>query len=122
MPHSHLESLSIAGGYKRLATELCKGISLQVLQLMLVNIMSCAGDPELADLAEPFANGIARHFAFLYAAGTGNKRGPECRPARTFSLKQLDTHVYLDALVEVSHPRSYGESHQVLENAKWQSQ
>ena len=70
---------------------------------MLVNIMACAGDAELSDLAEPYANGIARHFAFLYAAGTGNKRGPEGRLARNFSLKQLDTHVYLDALVEVMH-------------------
>ena len=70
---------------------------------MLVNVMACAGDAELSDLAEPFANGIARHFAFLYAAGVGNRRGPEGRLARDLSLKQLDTHVYLDALVEVIH-------------------
>ena len=68
---------------------------------MLVNVMACAGDSELSDLAEPFANGIARHFAFLYAAGVGNRRGAEGRLARDLSLKQLDTHVYLDALVEV---------------------
>lgn len=75
--------------------------SLQVLQLLLVNIMACAGDPELSDLAEPFASGVARHFAFLYAAGTGNKRGPDGKLVKASSLKQLDAHVYLDALVEV---------------------
>jgi len=68
---------------------------------MLVDVITCAGNPELADIAEPFAMGLSRHFAFLYATDTSGRRGPDGRLAKPASLKQIDLHVYLDALVEV---------------------
>ena len=52
--------------------------------------------------------GVCRHFALLFATGacapppsSAQVDGPE-RKARVSSLKELDQHLFLDALVDVS--------------------
>ncbi len=52
--------------------------------------------------------GVCRHFALLFATGacapppsSAQVNGPE-RKARVSSLKELDQHLFLDALVDVS--------------------
>ena len=54
--------------------------------------------------------GVCRHFALLFATGacapppsSAQVNGPE-RKARVSSLKELDQHLFLDALVDVSPP------------------
>ena len=54
--------------------------------------------------------GVCRHFALLFATGacapppsSAQVNGPE-RKARVSSLKELDQHLFLDALVDVSTP------------------
>lgn len=68
---------------------------------MLASVIACSGEPDLAEAAEPFAAAVARHFALLYAAGAGNSRGADGKLQRGLSLRELDAHVFMDALIEV---------------------
>ena len=72
----------------------------QVFKALLATVIATAGEPEVADIAEPIVVGVSRHFAMLFAAGVGSKRDRETRACGT-SLKELDPSIYLDALVEV---------------------
>ena len=56
-----------------------------------------------------FATGVCRHFALLFATGacapppsSAQVNGPAERKARVSGLKELDQHLFLDALVDVS--------------------
>ena len=58
-----------------------------------------------------FAIGVCRHFALLFATGacapppsSAQVDGTEHTKARVSSLKELDQHLFLDALVDVSIP------------------
>ena len=77
-----------------------------MLKSLITSILAASGDLKIADLAEPFVAGISRHFAFLYAAGTGNVRGPEGRLLKWHGLRELDPHVFLEALIAAS-PKPY---------------
>ena len=84
-------------------------VFLQVLSHLISAVIACAADPEVQDLAEPFMDGICRHFAFLYAAGAGNCNkskfvATEENPTDPQALKVLQPSIFLDALVqELSH-------------------
>ena len=136
----HIEPISNEGGVKTKTQLLAER---QVLKQLLSTAVGAAADTELAAEATPFAHGVCRHFAMLFAAGcsapsmaswqagmsqspqgTGPSNGPPTagsvgeaadedsggkardgsRRGRTphgHALKELDAHLFFDALVEV---------------------
>lgn len=84
----------------------------QVLATLLSAVIGAAADEKLADVAGPFAHGICRHFAMLFVAGA-HPPPPAPMMARQSQveghllaamppgLRELDVHLFLDALVEV---------------------
>ena len=136
----HIEPISNEGGVKTKTQLLAER---QVLKQLLSTAVGAAADTELAANATPFAHGVCRHFAMLFAAGcsspsmaswqagmsqfpqgTGPSNGPPTagsvgeaaggdsggkardgsRRGRTpqgHALKELDAHLFFDALVEV---------------------
>lgn len=88
-----------------------------VLKSLLTTIIGLSHDRELSDQARPFATGVCTHFSMLFAAGAASP--PPAPPSSRFaetdgqdsansgtstcpaSLKELDPHLFLDALVEV---------------------
>lgn len=97
-PHSAPALVDVSGRQKRADLE---HYGAQILRQLLAGIITCSADPELADMAEPFATSVSRHFAFLYAAGAGNVRGADGKLQRGLSLRELDMHIFLEALIEV---------------------
>ena len=74
-------------------------------------ILSCnhADYQDLNGAGKDFAMGVCRHFALLFATGacapppsSAQVNGPAERKARVSGLKELDQHLFLDALVDVS--------------------
>lgn len=136
----HIEPISNEGGVKTKTQLLAER---QVLKQLLSTAVGAAADTELAADATPFAHGVCRHFAMLFAAGcsspsmaswqAGMSQSPEgagpsngpptagstgeaaggdsggktrdgSRRGRTpqgHTLKELDAHLFFDALVEV---------------------
>ena len=76
----------------------------QVLKSLVSAAIAACGDKDVTSSAEPFAAGMCRHFAFLFAAGRtmGAVRGQDARQNRANSLKELDPHLFLDAVIEAS--------------------
>ncbi|KAK9813301.1 hypothetical protein WJX72_012102 [[Myrmecia] bisecta] len=80
----------------------------QVLKTLIAVTIGAAADPAVAEMASPFARGICRHFALLFAAGASappptmpiSRSSPQSKGGRADSLKELDPHIFLDALVE----------------------
>ncbi|CAD7696024.1 unnamed protein product, partial [Ostreobium quekettii] len=81
----------------------------QVLVTLISTVIGAIANEELRDIAEPFAVGVCRHFAMLFAAGVGTP-SPATRPLRGAEnsrsthgpgTKDLDARLFLDALVEV---------------------
>lgn len=77
---------------------------MQVLKSLICTLIGCAGDPDIKELAEPFMEGICRHFAFLYAAGAGKTKSKDISKegkAQRESLKYMDPSIFLEALMQV---------------------
>jgi transformation/transcription domain-associated protein len=84
-----------------------------VLVALLSAILAAAADEKLADVASPFARNMCRHFGMLFAAGTQPpppapavfrheaRTEPQSAPAMPQGLRELDIHLFLDALIEV---------------------
>ena len=137
----HIEPISNEGGVKTKTQLLAER---QVLKQLLSTAVGAAADTDLAADATPFAHGVCRHFAMLFAAGcsspsmggwqvgvsqspegTGPANGPPTagsfggaaaagnsggkardgsgrgRIPKGHALKELDAHLFFDALVEV---------------------
>lgn len=83
----------------------------QVLRQLITTIVAASGDKDLQPEATDYRNGVCRHFALLFAAGASTPPNSMAaradgaqRSSRTSSLKELDPHLFLDALVEVILP------------------
>lgn len=132
----HIEPISNEGGVKTKTQLLAER---QVLKQLLSTAVGAAADTDLAADATPFAHGVCRHFAMLFAAGcsspsmgswqagmsqsperAGPSNGPPTansgdsggkardgsrrpRAPQGHALKELDAHLFFDALVEVCH-------------------
>lgn len=134
----HIEPISNEGGVKTKTQLLAER---QVLKQLLSTAVGAAADTDLAADATPFAHGVCRHFAMLFAAGcsspsmggwqAGMSQSPEAssapdaagsaggaapggggdsglkakdgrgRTPKGHALKELDAHLFFDALVEV---------------------
>ena len=83
----------------------------QVLRQLITSVIAASADKDLQPQGADYTLGVCRHFALLFAAGASAPlpavaSGAETsRTARMSSLKELDPHIFLDALVEVG-PRS----------------
>lgn len=135
-----IEPISNEGGVKTKTQLLAER---QVLKQLLSTAVGAAADTDLAADATPFAHGVCRHFAMLFAAGCsspsmgswqagmsqsperdGPSNGPPTassvgeaaggdsggkardgsrrpRAPQGHALKELDAHLFFDALVEV---------------------
>ncbi|KAL3160164.1 hypothetical protein ABBQ32_010930 [Trebouxia sp. C0010 RCD-2024] len=134
----HIEPISNEGGVKTKTQLLAER---QVLKQLLSTAVGAAADTDLAADATPFAHGVCRHFAMLFAAGcsspsmagwqAGMSQSPEASSApgaarsasgaavggggetgkardssgrgripKGHALKELDAHLFFDALVE----------------------
>ena len=126
--HPHIEPSGSEGGVKTKTQLLAER---HVLKQLLSTAIGAAADKDLAADATPFAHGVCRHFAMLFAAGCstpksadwqqptgslspeGDPDGPPSAPSTGGSadargklpkgqgLKELDAHLFFDALVEV---------------------
>ena len=137
----HIEPISNEGGVKTKTQLLAER---HVLKQLLSTAVGAAADNDLAADATPFAHGVCRHFAMLFAAGcsapsmggwqpgvsqspeetralsgppTGGSAGSGAAAAENAgrrrdsagrgstpkgqALKELDAHLFFDALVEV---------------------
>ena len=124
----HIEASGNEGGVKTKTQLLAER---HVLKQLLSTAIGAAADTDLATDATPFAHGVCRHFAMLFAAGCsaprsadwqqssgsqspeGEPEGPPSGPSSGGSasaksrlpkgqaLKELDAHLFFDALVEV---------------------
>jgi transformation/transcription domain-associated protein len=81
----------------------------QVLRQLITTVIAASGDKDLQPDAADFRSGVCRHFALLFAAGASTPpptvptaADGASRTPRASSLKELDPHLFLDALVEVS--------------------
>jgi hypothetical protein len=54
----------------------------QVLVALIAAVIGAGADEQLGEVAGPFARGICRHFAMLFAAGAQVNRGPPPPPGR----------------------------------------
>ncbi len=143
--HPHIEATSSEGGVKTKTQLLAER---HVLKQLLSTAVGAAADTDLAADATPFAHGVCRHFAMLFAAGCSSPKlagwqqqpavsqSPEVVPGGPHSggipsgpptggsggggsaagsdrgripkgqgLKELDAHLFFDALVEVQFCR-----------------
>lgn len=141
----HIEPISNEGGVKTKTQLLAER---QVLKQLLSTAVGAAADTDLAADATPFAHGVCRHFAMLFAAGcsspsmagwqAGMSQSPEASSApgaarsasgaavggggetgkardssgrgripKGHALKELDAHLFFDALVEVPAPSTH---------------
>ncbi len=79
----------------------------QVLRQLITSVIAASADKDLQPQGADYTLGVCRHFALLFAAGASAPlpsvpAGTETsRTARMSSLKELDPHIFLDALVEV---------------------
>ncbi|KAL0051806.1 hypothetical protein WJX82_002492 [Trebouxia sp. C0006] len=136
--HPHIEPTGSDGGVKTKTQLLAER---HVLKQLLSTAVGAAADTDLAVDATPFAHGVCRHFAMLFAAGcstpksaswqqpagsqspevlpggppsgppTGGSGGPtnaaagepdgRGKASKSQALKELDAHLFFDALVEV---------------------
>ncbi|KAL0020642.1 hypothetical protein WJX79_010395 [Trebouxia sp. C0005] len=139
--HPHIEPTSSDGGVKTKTQLLAER---HVLKQLLSTAVGAAADTDLAVDATPFAHGVCRHFAMLFAAGCSTpmsaswqqpagSQSPEVLPggppsgpptggsagsggptnaaagdpegkgkaSKSQALKELDAHLFFDALVEV---------------------
>lgn len=132
----HIEPSSSEGGVKTKTQLLAER---HVLKQLLSTAVGAAADADLAADATPFAHGVCRHFAMLFAAGCSGRKqacwqqsgsqspegiagGPPTGPPtggsvgsggvggdssskgrvpKSQALKELDAHLFFDALVEV---------------------
>ena len=144
--HPHIEPTSSDGGVKTKTQLLAER---HVLKQLLSTAVGAAADTDLAVDATPFAHGVCRHFAMLFAAGCSTpmsaswqqpagSQSPEVLPggppsgpptggsagsggptnaaagdpegkgkaSKSQALKELDAHLFFDALVEVAASRA----------------
>ena len=122
-PHIQVTQQKIDFGVKTL-TQL--KAERQVLRSLLSVVMGSSNDEDLQKEAKPFAEGVCMHFAMLFAAGASSPPPPpvssrfaegntseaaasESRSACPSSLKELDPHVFLDAILDImDDPRHSG--------------
>ena len=140
--HPHIEPTSSDAGVKTKTQLLAER---HVLKQLLSTAVGAAADTDLAVDATPFAHGVCRHFAMLFAAGCSTPKSaswqqpagsqsPEVMPggppsgpptggsagsggptnaaagepdgrgkaSKSQALKELDAHLFFDALVEVA--------------------
>ncbi len=140
--HPHIEPTGSDGGVKTKTQLLAER---HVLKQLLSTAVGAAADTDLAVDATPFAHGVCRHFAMLFAAGCSapklaswqqpaGSQSPEVLPggppsgpptggsagsggptiaaagepdgrgkaSKSQALKELDAHLFFDALVEVA--------------------
>lgn len=83
------------------------------VQVLLTAVLSASVDEGLTDLAEPYVKGVCQHTALLFASGLVKSRQelgiPGCwsvtppaqGPAAKRDMRDLDLHVFFDALVSV---------------------